>query len=50
MMPPSKRPSLGKILAPPQRDLSLAKSVLENYATLDRAMQTLILEAIDDRL
>ena len=50
IMPPSKRPSLGKILAPPSRDLSLARSVLENYASLDKAMQTVILEAIDDRL
>ena len=49
-MPPIKRPSLGKILAPPSRDLSLARSVLENYASLDKAMQTVILEAIDDRL
>ena len=49
-MPPIKRPSLGKILAPPTRDFSLARSVLENYASLDKAMQTVILEAIDDRL
>ena len=50
LLPPSKRVSLGKVLAPPQRDLSLAKSLLENYAALEQAMQAVILEAIDDRL
>ena len=50
LLPPSKRLSLGKILAPPQRDLSLAKSLLENFGALDQAMQTVVLEAIDDRL
>ena len=49
-MPPNKRQSIAKILAPPQRDLSLARSLLENYSALEQAMQKVILEAIDDRL
>ena len=28
----------------------MAKSLLENFGALDQAMQTVVLEAIDDRL